>query len=100
MRDFFSLDLPALPHAIAVARAAAAALAAELALAEARATRLELALEETVANAVHHAYPDGRPGRLRVSARQEGSALVLRVQDWGVPYHLGPAGAAIGIGMV
>lgn len=88
MRDLFQLDLPAQPHAIAVARAAAGSLAEALSLPEAKRDRLELAVEEAVSNAVHHAYPPGHEaGRLRVEAAAEAGALVLRVQDWGLPYQ-------------
>lgn len=105
MRDLFQLDLPAQSHAVAVARAAAAALAEALALPEAKRGRLELAVEEAVANAVNHAYPDGRDGRLRVSAAEEAGALVLGVQDWGLPYQPaipapGEAGEGGGLGLL
>ncbi|WBV44268.1 ATP-binding protein [Pseudoroseomonas cervicalis] len=105
MRDLFQLDLPAQPHAIAVARAAAGSLAEALALPEAKRDRLELAVEEAVANAVHHAYPPGHDGLLRVSATAEAGALVLRVQDWGLPYQPatpepGEAGEGGGLGLL
>ncbi|ONG54806.1 hypothetical protein BKE38_09900 [Pseudoroseomonas deserti] len=97
MPDLIALDLPARPHAIPVARAALAALAAALDLPEPKRDRLELAVEEAVANAVHHAYPEGRDGRLRVTAVQEGAALSLRVQDWGLPYQPGEDAGKLGL---
>ena len=39
---------------------------------------------EIVTNAVKHAFPDSRPGRIEVSLRHRGQDVLLRVRDNGV----------------
>ena len=43
-----------------------------------------LLVSETVGNALRHAYPDGRSGRIRVGLRRTGGAFTLTVSDDGV----------------
>jgi two-component sensor histidine kinase len=47
------------------------------------ATSLAMVLTELVQNAVEHAYPDGRPGRIEVAVEREPHALVVQVVDDG-----------------
>jgi anti-sigma regulatory factor (Ser/Thr protein kinase) len=84
----FQLDLTNDDHAAAVAQAAALAAATYLGLAEDKRTRLELAAEEVVVNAVKHAYPQGERGKIRVSAWHRGSTFSVMVEDWGLPYDV------------
>lgn len=88
MRSMFQLDLPNDSHAVAIAQAASLAAAEQVGLAPDKRLRLELAVEEIVLNAVHHAYPAGETGLIRVSAATEGAAFAVRIQDWGLPYDL------------
>ena len=45
---------------------------------------LGLVINELITNALKHAFPDGRPGRITVSLREEEGALMLTVADDGV----------------
>jgi two-component sensor histidine kinase len=47
------------------------------------ATSLAMVLTELVQNAVEHAYPEGRPGRIQVLVDREPHALVVQVVDDG-----------------
>ncbi|RVU13764.1 sensor histidine kinase [Methylobacterium oryzihabitans] len=49
-----------------------------------KAAPLALLLHELATNAVRHAFPDGRPGRIAIEAREEDDALLLSVADDGV----------------
>lgn len=51
---------------------------------------LALLVNETVGNALCHAFPDGRPGRVRVALRQEAAGLEFCVEDDGAG-HSSPA---------
>ncbi|MGQ9371327.1 ATP-binding protein [Azospirillum sp. ST 5-10] len=93
MKSLFQLDLTDGKHAVAIAQAACLAAADRLGLAPEKRTRLELAVEEVVVNAVRHAYPDGGGGRVRVSAAVDGAVLSVRVQDWGLPFDFAETGS-------
>lgn len=49
----------------------------------ASAVPLILIVNEVVSNAYKHAFPDGRPGRVRVGLRQEGTEGMLIIEDDG-----------------
>lgn len=49
-----------------------------------RAVQLGLVLNETVTNALKYAFPEGRPGQVRVRFRREGEDFVLNVADDGI----------------
>ena len=55
-----------------------------LALPAAMAAPLALMLHELAGNALRHAFPGGRAGRVRVSARRAADAMELTVEDDGV----------------
>jgi two-component sensor histidine kinase len=57
------------------------------------ATSLAMVLTELVQNAVEHAYPDGRPGRIEVVVDRAPHALVVQVVDDGAGL---PAGFDLG----
>ena len=44
---------------------------------------VDLVLEELVQNIVSYGYPDGRPGRIEVTLRQESQRISLTVEDDG-----------------
>lgn len=54
---------------------------------------LGLLVNEWVANAFRHAFPDGRPGAITIRARHEAGRLLLSVGDNGVGYAPGKAPA-------
>lgn len=58
---------------------------------------LALLVSETVGNALRHAYPDGRNGRVRVSLRRTAEGFELMVADGGV--GLDPAASKAGFGL-
>jgi len=60
-----------------------------------QAAPLALILNEALGNALAHAFPDGRAGRIALTLRQTGEALELSVTDNGVG---GQAGATDGFG--
>ncbi len=45
-----------------------------------------LLLHELASNAARHAFPDGRPGRVRIRAAREADGLVLEVADDGIGF--------------
>jgi two-component sensor histidine kinase len=60
---------------------------------------LGLLLTELVTNALKHAFPDGRGGRVAVSLSGEGSGrLLLVVADDGTPSDVAPRGGSTGVG--
>ncbi|SEP45776.1 PAS domain S-box-containing protein [Methylobacterium sp. ap11] len=52
---------------------------------------LALLMHELATNAVRHAFPDGRRGRVALTARREGEHLVLEVWDDGIGLSDAPA---------
>lgn len=62
---------------------------------------LGLLVHEVVANALKHAFPDGRAGVVRISLREEHGDLVLQVKDDGVGLSEGGTpGTRLGMTMV
>lgn len=58
---------------------------------------IALLVSEAVSNALRHAYPDGRNGRVRVGLRRLGETFELTVADDGV--GLDPAASKAGFGL-
>jgi anti-sigma regulatory factor (Ser/Thr protein kinase) len=75
------LMLDAVPESIPVARHVVAKFAAEC---DGEAEHVALATSEAVTNAVIHAYREGEPGLVRLSAVLEDDDLVVTVRDEGV----------------
>jgi serine/threonine-protein kinase RsbW len=63
---------------------------------------LLLAVTEAAANAVQHAYPDGRPGTFSLDARREAGHLVITIRDEGVGMgHAAPSrGGGLGLEII
>jgi two-component system, sensor histidine kinase PdtaS len=59
---------------------------------------LGLIVTELVINALKHAFPDRRHGRISVKYRSEGSDWTLTIRDDGVGMPLGPKPAKAGLG--
>ena len=55
-----------------------------IAVAAAMAAPLALLIHELTANALRHAFPDAREGRVSITARRTESGMQLRIQDDGV----------------
>ena len=65
-------------------------------LSAARAAPLALLINELLVNAIHHAFPDGRPGLITVAVRSERDGFVIEITDNGV--GSGTPAAAPGFG--
>lgn len=63
------------------------------------ATPLALCVNELIVNALKHAFPGGRTGRLEVALRREGDAVTVRVADDGVGLPEEPREPHAGLGM-
>lgn len=50
------------------------------------ASDVRLAAEEVCTNVIAHAYPDGRRGTITVRFRREDGAVVVTVEDTGIPF--------------
>ncbi len=59
---------------------------------------LGLIVTELVINALKHAFPGGRPGRIRVGYRRAASGWTLSVGDDGVGMPIGPGAVKSGLG--
>jgi two-component system, sensor histidine kinase PdtaS len=64
-----------------------------------RAIPVALIVNELVSNAYKHAFPDGRRGAFRISARAEGGSFRFEVEDDGVGLGAAASGAPIGRGI-
>jgi len=78
------ITLPARAENIAVIRQAITGVAAELGVEADLIDDIKTAVSEAATNVVVHAYPDGRGGRLEVSAMASGRELEIAVRDRGV----------------
>jgi two-component sensor histidine kinase len=56
----------------------------EISLPSSSAAPLALVINELLGNALKHAFPDGRPGRISISLADQGQACVLTIADDGV----------------
>lgn len=65
----------------------------------ARANEIALAVTEACNNAAQHAYPDERPGPLRVGASVDADVIEVTVSDEGGGVHLQATGERMGLGL-
>jgi PAS domain S-box-containing protein len=65
-----------------------------IAVAAAMAAPLSLMIHELTTNAVRHAFPDGRKGRLTLDAHREDDALIIVIADDGVGLAAAPPNPA------
>jgi two-component sensor histidine kinase len=61
---------------------------------------LALLVSESVGNALRHAYPEGRSGRIRVGLRRAGDGFVLTVSDSGVGMPVGGDAGGFGLNVI
>ncbi len=78
-----TLEFPAFPENIGLARVAVASFAAHTDLTLNELEEIKVAVSEAVTNAIVHAYRGMAPGMVRVCAERQGSHLVLKVEDHG-----------------
>ena len=77
-------ELPAVPSSVASMRRRAVAFAAAAGASELTVHALELAVSETVTNAVVHAYVGREPGVVRVRCWGDGGRMTVEVTDEGI----------------
>ena len=73
----------ATPECIRPLREAVASLASETGMSSVQVEAVKLCVGEAITNAVRHAYPEGEPGPVDVSAQVVGDELVVTVADRG-----------------
>jgi two-component sensor histidine kinase len=61
-------------------------------------TALTLVVNELATNAIKHAFPEGKPGRIRISVKRDGEEMFVEVEDDGCPFHRRVASSA-GLGL-
>src|SRR5690349_23763256 len=75
--------MPAIPSSVAQLRARAAQFAAAAGASEEMTGAIELAVSETVTNAVLHAYVGREPGWVRVRCEGDAEHMIVEVTDEG-----------------
>jgi serine/threonine-protein kinase RsbW len=81
--EYVHRSWPAAPAQLAVIRRDLLGWLAPLGLTSEQKDDVVLAVDEAVANAVRHAYPEGRPGDVELTLWTEGEALCIEVTDHG-----------------
>jgi serine/threonine-protein kinase RsbW len=84
-------ELPAVPASVGPMRRHAAAFALAVGASEEMTTAVQLAVSETVTNAVIHAYVGREPGRVSVRCQGDGERMIVEVIDdgaLGIDHHL------------
>ena len=61
---------------------------------------LGLIVTELVSNAFKHAFPDGRPGSVRIVTREEPGTCEIEIHDDGIGYSAPPGDAGLGLHLV
>lgn len=97
--DALNESYPAVPEAVPQARHALAEVAAAAGAAGERLEEVRLAVSEALTNAVVHAYRDGEPGRVQVTAAVASGELWVLVGDDGRGLHAWNDSAGLGIGL-
>jgi anti-sigma regulatory factor (Ser/Thr protein kinase) len=97
MPTMVRLTADARPECVSPLRTVVANLAKENGLSSAQVYAVKLCVGEAIANAVMHAYPEGEPGPVEVSAQEIGGEFAVVVADRGSGAVLHPsAGSAEG----
>jgi anti-sigma regulatory factor (Ser/Thr protein kinase) len=93
----FRQDIAAVPSSLIGVRRELDRLLAGRAIPPERTQDVRLAVTEACANAVVHAYPEGEPGTVQVTADLTTETLVVAVRDYGSGF--GAHHSRIGVGM-
>jgi serine/threonine-protein kinase RsbW len=93
----FEQIVAAEPPSLAIIRRELDRVLGEEPLSPSRMADVRLAVSEACANAVMHAYPDGEPGEILITAGISSDALVVTVRDYGrgLPARRPPTGIGI-----
>ncbi|MCE0762818.1 ATP-binding protein [Pseudonocardia kujensis] len=81
--EYVHRSWPANPAQLSVIRRELLGWLAPLGLSTEQQDDVVLAVDEAVANAVRHAYPEGRPGDVELTLWTEGEALCIEITDHG-----------------
>jgi serine/threonine-protein kinase RsbW len=81
--EYVHRSWPAAPAQLSVIRRELLGWLAPLGLTSEQQDDVVLAVDEAVANAVRHAYPEGRPGDVELTLWTEGEALCIEITDHG-----------------
>lgn len=97
--SLFELKMPPEGTSVTKARRAAAEVARSVGASE---TDVKIAVSEAVGNAVLHAYRDGAPGTITLSAQRDADRLIITVADDGdgMRPHLDSPGLGLGISLI
>jgi serine/threonine-protein kinase RsbW len=90
---------PAIAESVPLARRTLTAIAAAAGAAGERLHEIRLAVSEALTNAVVHAYRDGQPGRLHVTAAVTSGELWVLIGDDGRGMHASNDSCGLGIGL-
>ncbi|MFR9801051.1 ATP-binding protein [Pseudonocardia sp. RS010] len=93
--EYVHRSWPANPAQLSVIRHELLGWLAPLGLTTEQADDVVLAVDEAVANAVRHAYPEGRPGDVELTLWTEGEALCIEITDHGSWRPAGGEGGTI-----
>jgi anti-sigma regulatory factor (Ser/Thr protein kinase) len=95
MPTMLRLSADARPECVGPLRNVVANLAKENGLSSARVYAVKLCVGEAIANAVMHAYPEGEPGPVEVSAQEVGGEFAVVVADRGSGAALHPSAGSV-----
>lgn len=82
-----TLTLPNTPHSVSIGGACVAEAASSLDFAPRSVSRLRLAVEEAVQNAVKHAYQPNQSGLIEIEVCQVPLGIQVKVKDQGIPFQ-------------
>jgi serine/threonine-protein kinase RsbW len=99
MKPDIELALPAKAENIAIVRHTLGGLGEVFGISEQKLSDIRLAVTEACSNAVVHAYPEGTPGMMEVSATMMGDELSVIVRDWGQGIRPRPDSPGLGLGL-
>lgn len=85
-KSLLHLELAAEQASVALLADRIAALAEEQGWEASLGFQVDLVLEELVQNIVSYGYPEGNPGQLLVSITEQAGALLIRIEDDGIPF--------------
>jgi anti-sigma regulatory factor (Ser/Thr protein kinase) len=98
----FEQSSTAIPDSVPLLRNAVASFLEDSGADEPLVQAVKLAVSEALTNCVLHAYPDGEPGPVQITARIDGSGVVVTIRDRGrgmVPRPDSP-GAGLGLPII
>ena len=99
-REYLTTICAETHHALGAEQVALTVEADELALDTARAINVALIVSEALTNSIKYAFPDGRPGTIKVECRRDGPTAILTVTDDGVGFSRSARAGALGLRLI